>query len=75
MSEAINADYQELVYARLQALPDGMEISIGGGENLTKDELLAHVAKGDEIGKKMIAVEKEFFQALKDGSLYDILAE
>ena len=75
MSDSIATDYQQLVYARLQALPDGTEVSLGGGENLTKDELLAHVAQGDEIGLRLIEVEKEFFQALKDGSLYDIITK
>jgi hypothetical protein len=64
-------DFKELVYARIQAMPDGTNISIGDSGTLTKTELLKHVESGDEIGQKMIEVERAFFQALKDGSLYD----
>jgi hypothetical protein len=75
MKSEVNEDFKRLVYVRLQALPDGTEISIGGGESLTKNELLEHVARGDEIGLKMVEVEREFFQMLKDGSLYDWVSD
>jgi len=68
---AIDADFQKLVYARIQALPDGTNISIGDLGSLSKKDLLEHVKDGDEIGQKMIEIDKAFFQALKDGSLYD----
>jgi len=67
----VNSDFKRLVYARIQAMPDGTNISIGNSGTLSKTEMLEHVEAGDEIGQKMIEVEKAFFQALKDGSLYD----
>jgi hypothetical protein len=66
-----DGDFQKLVYARIQAMPDGTNISIGDSSTLSKAELLKHVESGDEIGQKMIEIERAFFKALKDGSLYD----
>ncbi|HUY84983.1 MAG TPA: hypothetical protein VMU97_00530 [Candidatus Dormibacteraeota bacterium] len=66
-----DGDFQKLVYARIQAMPEGTSISIGDSGTLSKSELLKHVAEGDEIGQKMIEIERAFFKALKDGSLYD----
>jgi hypothetical protein len=70
MKDNLNADFQKLVYARIQAMPEGTCISIGGNGNISKSDLLKHVESGDEIGKQMIEIEKAFFQALKDGSFY-----
>lgn len=63
--------FKNLVLARLQALPDGACISIGGEGTLTKEQILNHVKENDEIGKKMIEIDKAFFKALKEGTFYD----
>lgn len=69
MSNAIQDEFQKVVYARIQAMPDGTVISIGNGANLTKVEMLRHVETNDDIGKKMIEIEREFFQMLREGAL------
>lgn len=69
----INNDFKQLVYARVQALPNGTVISMGSEGDIPKDELLEHVEKGDEIGQKMYEIEKAFFEALKTGSIYNEL--
>ncbi len=66
-----DADFQKLVYARIQAMPAGTTLSIGNLGDISKEELLQHVKLGDDVGQQMMAVEKAFFQALKDGSIYD----
>lgn len=65
-------DFQKLVYARVQSMPAGTEISIGSDRSLTKEEVLKHIEANDEIGQKMITIEKAFFEALKDGSIYEL---
>ncbi len=67
----IDSDFQKLVYARIQAMPAGTMLSIGSLGEISKEELLQHVKSGDDVGQQMIAVEKAFFQALKDGSIYE----
>lgn len=69
----INSDFKKLVYTRIQAMPNGTEISIGSSGNITKSELLKHLKNEDEIGQKMYEIEKAFFDALKEGTLYDEL--
>ena len=61
----------DLVIARLQNLPSNKEISIGSSGELTKDELIEHVKKDDEIGKKMIAIEMDFLRSMKEGIFYE----
>jgi hypothetical protein len=61
----------DLVVARLQKLPAEKEISIGSSGEFTKDELIEHVKKDDEIGKKMVAIEMDFLRSMKDGIFYD----
>ncbi|MCL2869945.1 hypothetical protein FWF48_04060 [Candidatus Saccharibacteria bacterium] len=75
MTTNIEKDFQDLVYHRLQSLPPDTEMSIGGIGELSRDDLLNHVKKLDDIGKTIINVEKDFFDALKTGELYRELYE
>lgn len=60
-------DIKNLVIARLDVLPSDKKISIGSSGEFSKDELIAHVKKGDEVGKKIIEIEMEFLRAIKEG--------
>ena len=62
---------KELVIARLKTLPEATGISIGSMGDFNKNDLLAHVESGDEIGKKIIEIEMAFLRGLKDGILYE----
>ena len=64
-------DVRDLVVARLETLPAGAVISIGSGQELTKEELIQSVKDGNETGQKMVEIEMSFLQGLKDGILYD----
>ena len=61
---------KELVVARLETLPSGTVISIGSGQELTKEELIKSVKEGNDIGQKIMEIEMSFLQGLKDGVLY-----
>ena len=60
-------EIKELVIVRLKTLPSDKKISIGSYGEFTKEQLIELVKKGDPIGKKMIEIEMEFLQALKEG--------
>lgn len=47
-------EIKSLVIARLKTLPENTGISIGSMGNFNKTDLIEHVEKGDEIGKKII---------------------
>jgi hypothetical protein len=61
----------DLVVARLQNLPSNKEISIGSSGEFTKDQLIEHVKKDDEVGKKMVAIEMDFLRSMKEGIFYE----
>jgi hypothetical protein len=60
-------EIKSIVIARLETLPSDKKISIGSSGEFTRDEIIDHVKSGDEIGKKMVQIELEFLQSLKNG--------
>ena len=66
-------DFQELVYTRWQSFPKGYSISIGEYGTITKEDALRHVKENDEIGKLLIMVDREYFNALKTGEFNESL--
>lgn len=64
-------EIRQLVIERLKTLPEGTGISIGSQGDFSKNEMIAHVKKGDDIGQKIIAVELNFLRGLKEGLLYE----
>lgn len=68
-------DFQKLVYARLQSLPKGYSISIGGFGDVSKEEALKHVSANDKIGKLLIAVDRHYFDLIKSGGIYEGIAD
>ena len=60
-----------MVVARLQNLPSNKEISIGSSGEFTKDQLIEHVRKADDVGRKMIAIEMDFLRSMKEGIFYE----
>ena len=62
-----NAEIRELVMARLSTFPSDKKICIGKYEELTREDMIKHVSKEDEIGKKIIEIELAYIRALKQG--------
>jgi len=70
--EEISEDLKELVITRLELLSPEKKFSTGSnGKEFTKDELIEHVRKEDEVGRKIIEIEITFLRALKDGVLLE----
>ncbi|MBR3204489.1 hypothetical protein IKF81_02285 [Candidatus Saccharibacteria bacterium] len=66
-------DFQKLVYVRWQSMPKGYSISIGDKGIVTKEEALEHVANNDEIGRLLIAIDRNYFDEIKTGKIYEHL--
>ena len=64
-------DIKELVIARIKSLPEGTGVSIGSSGNFSKEDMIQHVEKNDEIGRKIIEIELNFLQKLKEGIIYE----
>ena len=56
----------ELVLARLEAMPDYIQVNLGSYGILEKAELIAHVKKQDKLGKKIVEVQMEYLRELKN---------
>ncbi|XOB46818.1 MAG: hypothetical protein ACKKMV_01455 [Candidatus Nealsonbacteria bacterium] len=68
--EEISEDLKNLVVSRLELLSPNKKFFIGSHkEGFTKEDLIRHVKKGDEVGKKVAEMEMTFLRALKDGTL------
>ncbi len=68
-------DLQALVSARVRVLSPETGISVGSSGPIKRDELLAHIEAGDEIGKNFIAMDWQFLQSLKTGEIYEAIAK
>lgn len=64
-------DIKKLVIARIKSLPEGTGVSIGSSGNFSKEDMIQHVEKNDEIGRKIIEIELNFLQKLKEGIIYE----
>ena len=62
---------KELVIARLQTLSDDTSVSVGGQGEYSRDQLIEHVQKGDEVGETITDIEMNFLRSFKEGALYE----
>ena len=68
--EKISEKEKNLVIFRLNKMPPNKKISIGSQGHFNKEELIEHVKKEDEIGKKIIKIQMTFLRAMKSGKIY-----
>ena len=60
----VNEEEKKLVLARLENIPSNMKLSMGGTMPLSKTEMLEHVKKGDEIGKKIVKIQLNYLRSI-----------
>ncbi len=66
----IREDIKQLTIERLKALPQDLQISIGGKQGLSKEELTNSVLAGDETGQEMMDIQIEFLRDIAEGKMY-----
>ena len=59
-----------LVIARLEVWPVDAKLAIVGLGTYNKRQLIAHVKKGTDVGRKIVEIELEYLKSLKKGILY-----
>lgn len=64
---ALQEDIKRLVIARLRTLGGNKRISIGSEGEFNKDQLIERVEKEDSIGKKIMEIQLQYLQSLKEG--------
>lgn len=57
-------EIKKLVIARIQTMPSTMKLSIGGSGSFSRDDLIAHVEKNDEVGKKIIEMHLNYLRTV-----------
>lgn len=65
-------EIRKLVLARMQTWSPVTMKSIGGKGVFSRDELIVHVKRGDDIGKTLEAVEMEWLRGLKSGFIREL---
>ena len=79
MSEEIKPELKEIILQRLitSKLPQNLRVSIGNTpkEPMTMQEVVEHVKKEDEIGKKIYKIQLSYLKALKEGVISKIQNE
>tara|TARA_Y100000310_G_C20672387_1_gene811022 strand:- start:846 stop:1058 length:213 start_codon:yes stop_codon:yes gene_type:complete len=59
---------KKIVIERIRNMAPNVKIALGSkGEFLAKNELLEHVTKGTDTGKKIIEIQLRYMKALKEG--------
>ncbi len=57
-------EIKKLVVARIQTMPPTMKLSIGSSGSFSKDELIKHVEKEDDIGKKIVEMHLKYLRSV-----------
>ncbi len=67
-NEEINEILKELVITRIEAtMPSNLKLSIGTQSGLSKQQVIEHVKKGDDIGRQVIQMHIRFLKAQATG--------
>lgn len=60
----IGLEQKELVLQRFKTLNPDSKLSLGGNKEVTVRELIEHVEKGDDFGKKIVQVQINMLRVL-----------
>ncbi len=63
----IEEEQKKLVLERFKTLNPDSKILLGGGEEVSVKELIRHVEKGDDFGKRVVKVQIRMLQVLTSG--------
>jgi len=68
MSKEIQKKIKELVITKIEAhMPSNLKLSIGSYGALTKEEIIEHIEKEDEIGQQIVKAHMSFLKAVANG--------
>ena len=63
----IEEEQKKLVLERFKTLNPDSKILLGGGKEVSVKELIKHVQKGDDFGKRVVKVQIRMLQVLTSG--------
>jgi hypothetical protein len=59
----------EVVTRRVESMPPDLKLAIAGIGALSKDDMLTHLDKRDEIGEKIVRMQINYLRFLKEEAL------
>lgn len=62
----LEKDIQDLVIARLNTIPENLELAVGNEGSFTVKQLIEHVRDNDEIGGMYIKSQLEYLRSLNN---------
>lgn len=73
-NEETNEKIRDLVLARIDAqVPSNLRLFIGSSNGMSKEQIMEHVRKGDEIGKQIIKMHVNFMRAVVKGEVTNLI--
>ena len=71
----INEKMKEVVITRIDAqVPSNLKLAMGQYGTMSKEEMIEHVKKGDEIGKQIVRRHILFLRSLASGEFTKAIA-
>ncbi len=64
----LEEEQKKLVLERFKTLNPESKMMLGGGEEVTVKELIEHVEKGDEFGRRVVSVQMKMLKVLAGGA-------
>ena len=61
----VSEDEIKLVLERLKTMPPNLRIAIGESGSFSKDQLIAEIEKGSELGEIIVEVYMNYFRSFK----------
>ena len=66
--------WKQLVIERIDTgMSSNLKLSVGMGESLNKEGVLEHVRSGDEIGRQIVDMHRNFMRAQASGQFTNVL--
>ena len=70
----INENLRDLVIERIEVASPDLKLAMGSHGIFTKEEMIEHIKKGDEIGQKIIDSNLSFLKAVASGTFTKAMA-
>lgn len=62
--EDLQKEIEELVIARLNTIPENLQLAVGDKGSFTIKELIRHVRENDDIGKMYVETQLHYLRSL-----------
>ena len=65
----LEEEQRKLVLARFKTLNPDLKLMLGDGKEVTVSDLIKHIEKGDDFGKKVVQVQMKMLKILSSNGV------